>query len=96
MEQNDGPMKRIASVPCRFGGEPHSGWLPPGAAIPLPTPINDVLLDLEIEYDGFGYLLSYSSSDGTVFGDTWHPSMADAEQVAQQLFGIQSSQWQRV
>jgi hypothetical protein len=86
-------VKRIAGLACLFGGEPHSGWLPPGAAIPLPTPIREVLLDIEIQYDASGYLLCYSSPDGSVVGDTWHPLLADAEETATQDFGVQLSQW---
>ena len=57
-------VKRVSGVPVKFGGESHSGWLPAGAAIPLPTPVLDVLLDIEIQFDGSGYLLCYSSQDG--------------------------------
>ena len=41
-------VKRVTGVPVRFGGEEHRGWLPAGAAVPLPTPVRDVLLDIEI------------------------------------------------
>lgn len=88
-------LKRIAGLTCRFGGEPHSGWLPPDAAIPLPTPIRVVLLDIEIQGDDLGYLLCYSSRDGEISGDTWHPSMAEAEHVAEKDFGVKLSQWQK-
>ena len=86
-------VKRVQRFPFRLGGEPHSGWLPPGAATPLTTPIRDVLLDIEIQAEVEGYLLCYKSEDGTIVGDTWHQSIADAERVAQQDFGVQSSQW---
>ena len=88
-----GRVKWGVGLPFRLGGKPHSGWLPPGAAIPLPTPIRDLLLDIEIQSDGDGYLLCYMSQDGTFSGDTWHQSMAEAEQAAQQDFGVQPSQW---
>jgi hypothetical protein len=89
-------VKRIVGFPCRFGGEQHTGWLPAGAAVPLPTPVRDVLLDIEIEFDGYGYLLCYHSQDGTVHGDTWHQSLGDAEQSAAECFGVESRQWQPV
>jgi hypothetical protein len=86
-------IKRVSGLSVRFGGEVHSGWLPAGAAIPLPTPIRDVLLDLEIQFDGDGYLLCHRSHDGTVQGDTWHPTIIEAERAAAQDFGVQPSQW---
>jgi hypothetical protein len=89
-----GPVKRIVGLQIRIGGNQHSGWLPAGAAVPLPTSVRDVVIDLEIEFDGFGYLLCYASRDGSVSGDTWHPSLNDAEQTASEHFGIQSGQWE--
>ena len=89
-------VKRVTGLPVQFGGEQHTGWLPAGAAIPLPTPVVDVLLDLEIQSDGDGYLLCYSSQDGTVHGDTWHQSVVEAENAAANDFGVQRSQWEPV
>lgn len=86
-------VKFIHGRPLRIGGEEHTGWLPPGAAKPLPTPVRDVLLDVEIRFDGSGYLLCYWSTDGTVFGDTWHESVSDAENAATDYFGIDGSEW---
>jgi len=76
-------------------GEEHTGLLPAGAAKPLPTPVRDVLLNVEIQFDGSGYLLCYSSTDGTVFGDTWHETLSDAERAATEYFGIDGSEWER-
>jgi hypothetical protein len=87
-------VKRVSGLPFQLGGEEHSGWLPAGAAVPLPTPIHNVLLDVEIQFDGHGYLLCYSARDGSTSGDTWHQSLADAEQTAEEQFGIKPSQWQ--
>jgi hypothetical protein len=41
-------IKRLMGVPVRFGGEVHSGWLPANAATPPPTPVEDALVDFEI------------------------------------------------
>lgn len=87
-------IKRVRGVPFQFGGEEHSGWLPPGAAIPLPTPIVNVLLDVEIRFDGHGYSLCWLSQDGTIGSDLWLESLADAELVAAEDFGIAASQWE--
>jgi hypothetical protein len=89
-------MKQINGVPVRIGGDQHTGWLPAGAARPLPTPIRELLMDLEILYDGSGYLLCYSSRNGSVHGDTWHASVLEAEQAAIEYFGIEPRQWYSV
>ena len=81
-------VKRISGLRWQFGGEEYSGWLPPGAAVPLPTPIHDVLLDIEIQFDGHSYFLCYSARDGSTSGDTWHQSLADAERSAEEQLGI--------
>ena len=50
-------LKRIRGLRIRVGGVKHSGWLPAGAAVPLPTPVRDLTVDVEIDHDGHGYLL---------------------------------------
>jgi hypothetical protein len=89
-------VKRVVGLPVRFGGEEHSGWLPPGAAWPRPTPIRDLLADVEIESDGTCFFLCYRSQDGSVSGDTWHQTIEDAERAAEECFGVQPSQWRDV
>ena len=86
-------IKRIIGVPVQIGGEQHTGWLPVGAATPLPTPVRNVIFDIEIQHDGHGFLLCYSARDGSAYGDTWHESIAEAEQAAFDYFGTQPSQW---
>lgn len=78
----------------QWGGEEPSGWLPPGAARPLPTPIEKLVFDLEIVSDGGdGFLLCYQSRDGKVSGDTWHQSLSEAESAAQNWFAARPDQW---
>jgi hypothetical protein len=86
-------IRRIEGLQVRVGGEPHSGWLPAGAAQPLPTPVRDVVMDLEIQFDGDGYLLCYASRDSSIYGDTWHKSAQEAEQAAADSFGADPSLW---
>lgn len=83
----------IVGFQTTVGGEPHTGWLPPNAAIPLPTPIRNVELDLTIEIDGDGYLLIFESRDGTVRGDTWHSTIANAHDAAKRYFGVSTEAW---
>src|SRR5262245_60197964 len=73
------PVKRIRGLVLQLGGEPHSGWLPPGAATPLPTPVRIVCVDLEISFDGNGYLLICEARDGSFCWDTWHQTLSAAE-----------------
>jgi hypothetical protein len=89
-------VKYIEGQMVRVGGTQHSGWLPETAAVPLPTPQRDVLFDLKIEFDGFGYLLCYKSQDGKLYGDTWHETLTEAEEVAAEMFGVRSEQWQAI
>ncbi len=86
-------IKRVTDVRVRFGGEEHSGWLPPGAAKPLPTPIEEVVVDLEIQSDGPGFLLCCEALDGRHSSDTWHASLAEALEAAREFFGIEPHDW---
>ena len=80
----------------KIGGTQHSGWLPEGSVNPLPTPIREVSFNLEIQFDGFGYLLCYISQEGYLYGDTWHETLIDAERAAAEYFGVKDNQWQDV
>ena len=84
--------KKIGHL-VRVGGAQHSGWLPDHAPTPLPTPIRDVLFDIEIQFDGSGYLLCYVSQDGSLYGDTWHETLAYAQEAAAEDFGLSDADW---
>lgn len=77
------------------GGEKHRGWLPAGAAMPLPTPAREVRLNVHIEHGAGGFLLVYFSEDGTLCGDTWHATIGEAEAAALDQFGLAPSDWER-
>jgi hypothetical protein len=89
-------VKQLSGHKIRIGGTQHSGWLPADAASPLPTPIREVVFDLEIQFDGSGYILCYVSQDGQLYGDTWHETLTEAEQVATEEFGVKIDQWQEI
>jgi hypothetical protein len=91
-------MERIVGFRVSIGGEPHSEWLPPGAGVPLPMPIREVELDLMIESQdgGGGFLLIYRSRDGSVQGDTWHETVADAREQAHAWFDVSPDAWRHV
>lgn len=86
-------IKSITGYPVQFGGQSHSGWLPANAAQPPPTPVRNLLLDVSIEFDGHGYLVIYYSQCGSEWGDTWHESLAEAEEQALVNFGITHELW---
>ena len=81
--------------------EVHSGWLPPNAATPLPTPIEHEVLDVAIEKCEGGYLLTWAARPSETsrdlippkVGDTWHETIDDAEAAAHKLFGIEKQNW---
>jgi hypothetical protein len=88
-------VRRVLNRTVRFGGEEHSGWLPPGAAQPLLTPIIDVPLNLEIvSGDGSGYFLQYRSANTSYIGDTWHEDLEGTIEQAKLQFGIEPGEWE--
>jgi hypothetical protein len=94
-------LKRVKNWPFMTGGIQHSGWLPPGAAVPRQTPIVQLRLDVAIEPTDGGYLLVWSAqpsgeapaSEPRMSGDTWHQTIAEAEGAAEEMFGIKSEHW---
>ncbi len=87
--------KHASGIAHTYGGEEHRGWLPPGAAIPLPTPVRTVTLDMTIEAEGPGYLLVFAAREDPEFGnDYWFDTLADAEAAALDWFGVGPDQWQ--
>ena len=94
-------LKKVEAWPFAFGGEEHSGWLPPGAATPRPTPVERELLDVSIEREGGGYLLIWAARLSPTcrelrppkVGDSWHQSIDGAETAARDEFGIEREHW---
>jgi hypothetical protein len=84
---------RVSKFLVTIGGDQHSGWLPAGAAVPLPTPVRQIELDPEIEFDGAGYLLVVAATDDSVYGDTWYQTEREAKAVASAYYGVPQSAW---
>ena len=77
-----------------FGGEAHTGWLPPGAAQPLPVPTRTVDLKLRIRADGSqGFLLEWDGGAIEDCGDTWHAKLEEAFALAEVCFGVLRDEW---
>jgi len=89
-----GVVKQLRGRQIQFGGEEHSGWLPPGAAYPKPTAVENAVVDFEIITSESGYLLQYASRNTSHSGDTWHQNLEDAIEQARCWFGIEPSEWE--
>jgi hypothetical protein len=89
-------IKRLLAVPIRFGGEEHSGWLPANAATPRPTPVEDALVDFEIDELEVGYILAWYSRNTGHHGDSWHETLDDALEQAGTEFGVRPEEWHSV
>jgi hypothetical protein len=88
-------IREIRQRPVRFGGEGPAGWLPEGAATPLPTPERVVFLDFSIaEDESSSYFLAWIGPDHETSGDTWHLDLEEAVHQAQCWFGIEPEEWQ--
>ena len=87
-------VARIPSVKAIIGGETHTGWLPQNAAQPRPSSVREVEYSIEIEDLGDGFLLLYEATDGSEHSDTWHPTLEEAMEVAEEDFGVQRRDWE--
>jgi hypothetical protein len=87
---------RLLAAPVRFGGEVHSGWLPANAATPPPTPVEDALMDFQVEEVEGGYILGWFSRNTTHHGDSWHETLEDVLEQAKTAFGIGPEEWHPV
>lgn len=76
-----------------FGGEHHTGWLPPGATTPPLTPARTALLDVRIMEEDAAYYLVWQSRNTDDYGDTWHLTVEEALAEAQRWFGIRPEHW---
>jgi hypothetical protein len=90
-------VERVEHFQTTIGGQPHTGWLPPRAAVPPPTPARTIELTLTIDDDGgSGFLLIFHSPDNSVRGDTWHRTIEEAREAARDSFGVPFEAWRAV
>jgi hypothetical protein len=76
----------------RLGGAQHNGWLPIGAAEPLPTPVVQVVVDLEIVGDANGAMLYWYGSDGSRWNYS-RESVQGAIEQADYSWGVDREEW---
>ena len=89
-------IKRILGVLVRFGGEEHSGWLPANAATPPPTPVEEALVDFEIDEMEGGYILEWCSRNTSHHGESWYETLEDALEQANAAFDVRPEEWRSV
>ena len=87
-------VKELRGRRVEVGGEEHSGWLPPRAVWPRPTPIEAATVDFEISEVEGGYMFEWHSRNTSHQGDTWHETLEDALGEARLSFGIDPAEWQ--
>jgi hypothetical protein len=76
-------------------GPAESGWIPAGAAPPIPYR-KELILNFRIEADSGdtgGWFLISDTVTGEHFADTWHRTEADAIEQAVLSFGIEPGEW---
>jgi hypothetical protein len=72
-------------------GWPHSGWRGAKAS---EAGARELLFNFDITDDGGGnFLLVCFSADRVYGADSWHTSLAEAYASAEELFGVQPSEW---
>ncbi|MDG2391314.1 MAG: hypothetical protein P8M30_18560 [Planctomycetaceae bacterium] len=91
-----GLLLRFPNVTCQTGGEEHSGWLPPNASKPSPTPIIIYQADVSLEFDGSGYLVICAAhlpehQCAPYTFDEWHASKEVAMQSINEQFKLDIS-----
>ena len=98
-------LKQVIGLHVVFGGEEPSGWIPDGAATPKPTPKESEVVDVQIIQDKSGFLLEWTARQSETnpepgrapkSGDLWYERLEDAEEAAEQHFGITASDWSTV
>lgn len=77
-------------------GDNSSGWLPPNAAIPLRTPIGELVLNVRILAGEGEFILEWQSTNRDYSNDSWHSTIEEAQREAKLQFGIEASEWQDV
>lgn len=71
------------------GGEPHSGWLPHGAATPPRSSEYSVRLRIEEADDGVYLLIGTPNGDF----DSWHATLPEAKEQARFQYQVDPTEW---
>ncbi|MEI8571174.1 hypothetical protein J0667_04345 [Methylomonas sp. WH-1] len=90
----------ISKIICRVqklvfvAGDQKTGWWPVANTTSDNTSsTRRELFDIDIYFDGSGYLLCYSTTNQGLYGDSWHLTEFDAKQTALEEFGVQINEW---
>lgn len=84
---------RTKKAVCIEGlGNEHGGWWIAKSVTTNPR-IHTEIFDVEIYFDGTGYLLCYATAGNLFYGDSWHVAELEAKISAQEDLGVNLSDW---
>lgn len=87
-------VKKVDRWSLVFGGEEHTGWLPPESARPLPTPEQLQVLEIKILANGDDeFLLVWREENEESEHDLWFADLPQAEETAKKYFGLGEGDW---
>jgi hypothetical protein len=73
-------------------GNTKGGWGMAGDRLPT-TLTHEEIFDIEIYFDGVGYLLCYSTADNSFYGDSLHPTELEAKESAFEDMRVGFNEW---
>jgi hypothetical protein len=85
-------VARVSGWPVRVRGNQRAGWGPVRAG-EHDDAARTERFDLEIRADPGGFLLCVATPDGSLYADTWHPTLDEAREVAREKFGLPLEAW---
>ena len=84
---------RTQKAVCIGGlGNEHGGWWLAGSIAPN-YGVHIEIFDIEIYFDGTGYLLCYATEGNLFYGDSWHTTELDAKISAREDLGVNPGDW---
>jgi hypothetical protein len=87
-------LKQVLGKQIHFGGAEHTGWLPLNSAVPPPTHLEKVAVDVRVLETDVGFIVEWESENPHHSNDSWHATLGDAQDFAQAQFGIEALEWE--
>ena len=94
MPQHDKRPRILRAAPRAIAviGDQCSGWR--CVRGPASSDTRRVPFRFELQDDVHGCLLCCTSTDGQLYGDTWHADLDEALEAANREFGIDTGEWE--